>query len=209
MVDHDNKTLHLEILKKSIDAVIALLHKEETQSSDTIGFIIYADTFLIYSKTEDSSGYPALVRAAKKLICTCIIKRLPVRGAISYGEVVFGHDERIVIGKAALEAYTYCEDQKWIGLILTPTASKQLRGIGREPVKNGFINQDVPLKTEQLQSDDVYAYRFIDGKSYNKCPLLPLLREMHHKAPEDKKDRYLETINFIEKYYTVCEIPQD
>ena len=80
--------------------------------------ISYTDTFIIYSKATQTTGYPELVRASKNFINTCIYKRLPIRGAISHGELILGHDNKILMGKAFLESYEYGEDQNWIGLIL-------------------------------------------------------------------------------------------
>ncbi|MDO9082713.1 MAG: hypothetical protein Q7U56_05475 [Humidesulfovibrio sp.] len=203
-MNDDDDSLPIAILKRTINKIIEKLHKGIQNFSDTIEYTHYADTFLIYSKTEDSSGYPALVRAAKNLITSCIDNRLPARGAIAYGEVSFGHGDRIIIGKAALESYTYCEDQDWIGLLLTPTASQQLKSIGLEPVRHGFINKDIPLR--KLCREGVYAYKFINGSTSYRCPQLQALHEMRNRAPEDVKHKYQNTIHFIERYYTMYNI---
>lgn len=209
-MDNDDGSLPIFILKETIDEIIEGLQKGIQNFSDSIEYTHYADTFIIYSKTEDSSGYPALVRAAKNLITSCILNRLPARGAIAYGEVSFGHDDRIIIGKAALESYTYCEDQDWIGLLLAPTACRQLKSIGIEPIRHGFINKDVELKTSALRNKYVYAYRFINGSTSYRCPQLSMLQEMHDRAPEDVRHKYQKTINFIKKHYTVHKIePQN
>jgi hypothetical protein len=205
-INNDDSSLPIVILKETIDEILEELQKGINNFSSSIGYTYYADTFIIFSKTEDSSGYPALVRAAKNLILCCITNRLPVRGAIAYGEVSFRHDERIIIGKAALESYTYCEDQDWIGLLLTPTACQQLKSIGIEPIRHGFINKDIPLRTSKLQNESVYAYRFINGSTSYECPQLSLLQEMRDRAPEDAKKKYQSTIDFIKKYYTTHKI---
>lgn len=203
---NDDDSLPVVILKRTIDKVIKGLQEKIQNFQSTIEYAHYADTFLIYSKTEDSSGYPSLVHAAKNLTRSCILNRLPARGAIAYGEVSFGYDNRIIIGKAALESYTYCEDQDWIGLLLTPTASQQLISIGIEPSGHGFINKDIPLKNRALMGEGVYAYRFINGSTSYRCPQLLQLKEMCARAPEEVRHKYQNTIDFIEKYYTVRKI---
>jgi hypothetical protein len=201
MVDNEGKSLQLASLKSKIDDVICKLEKEIANHEEFIDYQFYADTFIIYSKNDKVNDYPSLVRASKNFIINCIYKSLPVRGAISYGEVLFGHQKKIIIGKAFLEAYVYGEDQNWIGLILTPSASNQLKSHDLYPSRHGFINKDIPLR--ELDIESVFAYRYIDGSTNFECPLLPCLNEMQHFAPECEKQKYNNTIDFINKHYTV------
>lgn len=202
-INYDDQSLLLEILKSSIDDAIADLEKDINHFYDVIEYISYADTFIIYSKATETTGYPELVRASKNFINTCIYKRLPIRGAISHGELILGHDNKILMGKAFLESYEYGEDQNWIGLILTPSASMKLKSINLDPIRHGFINRDIPLRKFSIFDENVYAYRFINGSTNYTCPLLPILKEMLQKATGKEKVKYLNTIKFIDKHYTV------
>src|SRR4030042_133499 len=125
-LNKDGQSILLNILRTSIDESIERLESEINHHRNVFDFIFYADTFIIYSDLVDSTGYPGLVRASKNFINSCIYKRLPIRGAISHGELILGHEKRIVMGKGFLESYEYGEDQNWIGLILTPSASSNL-----------------------------------------------------------------------------------
>ena len=202
-INYDDQSLLLEIFKSSIDEAITKLEKDVNHFHDVIEYISYADTFIIYSKSTETTGYPELVRASKNFINTCIYKRLPIRGAISHGELILGHDNKILMGKAFLESYEYGEDQNWIGLLLSPSASMKLKSINLDPIRHGFINHDIPLRRFSIFDKNVYAYRFINGSTNYTCPLLPVLNEMLQKAPDKEKVKYMNTIRFIEKYYTV------
>lgn len=202
LINHQDQTLLLEILKSSIDEVIEHLEETIQDFDDIISYVIYADTFILYSRKSDAGGYPEMDLTSKNFMETCITKRLPVRGAISFGELILGHNNRIIMGKAFLESYEYGEDQNWIGLMLTPTASAQLKSMGVDPLQNGFINRDIPLRRHSIFDETIYAYRFVDGSTSFPCPLLPFLKEMLQKAPSSEQVKYLNTIKFIEKYYS-------
>ena len=180
-INYDDQTLLLEILKSSIDEVIEQMEEKNQDFENVISYTSYADTFIIYSKTLETSGGIVLVESSKDFLKTCILKRIPVRGAISYGELILGHNNRIIMGKAFLESYEYGEDQNWIGLLLTPSASFQLRSVGLDPTRNGFVNCDIPLRKYSIFDENVYAYRFINGSTSFTCPLLPMLNEMQKR----------------------------
>ncbi|MBU4343975.1 MAG: hypothetical protein L6247_00875 [Desulfobacteraceae bacterium] len=201
IIEHEDQSFELELLKRKLDEVIIKLEKKIEAKSKHVKYQQYADTFIIYSKTQDVVDYGPFLRVCKDFISNCIYKRLPIRGAISYGELIFGHDKKVLIGKAFLESYVYGEDQNWIGLILTPSASTQLLSNNLNPLRHGFINQDIPMRKFSIFDDKIYAYIFINGSTSCKCPALPMLKEMYSKAPKKEKAKYKNTIKFIEKYY--------
>jgi len=203
MIEHEDQALEMEILKNTLDEVIEDLKNEIESKNEHVDFQFYADTFIIYSKSKEVKDYPLLVRAAKNFINKCIYNGLPVRGAISYGELILGHNRKIIIGSAFLESYAYGEDQNWIGLILTPSASSHLMKNNLLPIRHGFINRDIPMRKFSKFEDKIYAYRFINGSTNFECPLIPILEEMLKQAPEKEKVKYVNTINFIKKHYTV------
>lgn len=202
LLENESNSLVIEVLKSQFDEVLMKLQKDiSTYFEQQIDYLFFADTFVIYSKSEKINEYPALIRVAKSFINLCISKRLPVRGSISYGDVVFGYDDKVLMGKAFLESHIYGEDQNWLGLILTPSASAELKKNGLDPTLHGFVNEDIPLRKLKGYSDAVYAYKFINGSTNFKCPLLSPLNDMMHRAPQKEKIKYENTIDFISKHY--------
>jgi len=105
----------------------------------------------------------------------------------------------MIIGASFLEAYQYCEDQNWIGLLLTPSATTTLRKIGLEPLHHDFVVENIPLC--KMPIENVLAYRFQDGMSNYESPLLNFLEEMKYFAPSKDKEKYHKTILHIRKHY--------
>lgn len=195
-------SLKSTILVEQIDEIIEELKGHFKNSFfDGIDYYFYADTFVIVSKTDEPKNWLPFLNLSQRLMQACIYKRLPIKGAISYGEVIVGHGGKIIIGLAALEAYEYCNDQDWIGLILTPSASQKLIAENIPPWHQYFINQDIPMKSRHSQ--DVYAHTFINGSANFESPLVSRLAEMKHFTPVKHKEKYQRTIDFIRKYNPV------
>ncbi len=173
---------------------IAPFHREH------IDYLFYADTFIFYSKSDQVQDYPSMLSVAQKFIRKCISIKLPVRGAISFGELIFGHEKRILMGKAFLESHEYGEDQNWLGLLLTPSATRKVFECSLDPSHHSYINRDIPLRRHSIFNQDIYAYTFCEGSANFSNPLLGDLNEMLQFAPGAEKVKYENTIEFIKKY---------
>jgi len=186
--------------QSKIDEVIESINDMPALHREHIDYLFYADTFIFYSKSDQVKDYPSMLSVAQRFIRKCISIKLPIRGAISFGELIFGHEKRILMGEAFLESYEYTEDQNWLGLLLTPSASRKVFEYSLNPLHHSYINQDIPLKRDPKFNPDVFAYTFCDGITNFSNPLLGDLDEMLKTAPASEKAKYENTIEFIKKY---------
>jgi hypothetical protein len=104
------------------------------------------------------------------------------------------------MGKAFLESYEYGEDQNWLGLLLTSSATRKVSEYSLNPLHHSYINRDIPLRRHSIFNSDVFAYTFSEGIANFPCPLLGDLDEMLKTAPAAEKVKYENTIEFIKKY---------
>lgn len=202
-INRPGEHLAIRVLQSKIDDVIEYLKLGLDDFHNRVGYILLSDTFLIYSKTSKVEEYPIIVSLAKRFINKCISIKLPVRGAVSFGEMIIGYDERIFMGKAFLESHQFGEDQNWLGLLLTPSATEELYRKELFPIRHGFVDKDIPLRKYAHLKNNVYAYTFINGSTNFQCPLLRPLEEMMKFACDEVKPKYRNTINFIESYYRI------
>ncbi len=185
-------------LTDQLDELLGSLESDE-QHHGSLEYLVFSDTIVIFSSTQEPSGYPWFLLQCKNLIKDSIRLRLPLRGAISVGTTFVAAEHPIVLGVPFCEAFEYCADQDWIGLLLAPSATHALRRAGLEPLHHHFVTGPVPLR--RLSPDDVLAYRLQDGMANFDSPLLPLLREMQHFAPPDAKEKYARTIKHIQHHH--------
>jgi len=166
-------------------------------------YLIFSDTIVVFAPNLDVSSYGWFLLQCTKLMDKSITIRLPLRGAISVGTAFTSISPPVVIGPSFLEAHEYCEDQDWIGLLLTPSATIAVRRAGLEPLHHDFVVDEFPLR--RMSRKNVLAYRFQNGMSNYSSPLLDVLQEMKTFAPDDDKGKYSRTIQFIEKHYRYIE----
>jgi hypothetical protein len=194
---NDFKTILSQI---DIDEIIESVNAMPPLHRERIEYLFYADTFIFYSKSAQIQDYPSILSVAQRFIRKCISIKFPVRGAISFGELIFGHEKKILMGKAFLESYEYGEDQNWLGLLLAPSASKRVHEHSLNPSHHSYVNRDIPMRRHSAFSEDVYAYTFSEGTANFSCPLLGDLNEMMQAAPASERVKYENTMGFIRRY---------
>lgn len=201
LIDNEKRSLPIAVLKSKIEELIDELEKKAAQYDGSVEYLYYADTFIIYSGTEQFRDYADFIRVTKDFYYKSIYIQLPIRGAVSFGEIEFGYEKRILIGKAFLESYEYGEAQNWLGMILTPSASSKLKEHGIDPIGHGFVNYEIPLHKHVKFDEPMYAFCFDSGQTNFECSLIRPLNAMMHHASESEKIKYINTMAFIKKHY--------
>ncbi len=186
--------------QSKIDDILNAIESISPYFRANIDYLFYADTFIFYSKSDQAQDYTSMLSVAQKFIRECIYIKLPVRGAISFGELIFGHEKKVLMGKAFLESYEYSEDQNWLGPLLTASATRKVSEYSLNPLHHFYINRDIPLRRHSIFNPDVFAYTFCQGSANYSNPLLGDLDEMLKTAPAAEKVKYQNTIEFIKKY---------
>ena len=162
-------------------------------------YMIFSDTIVVFAPDLKASSYGWFLLQCTIIMNKSISIRLPLRGAISVGTAFISNTPPVVIGPSFLEAHEYCEDQDWIGLLLTPSASSAVRQAGLNPLHHDFVFDNIPLR--KMPPEDVLAYRFQNGCANYSSPLLKFLGEMKHFAPDKDKGKYGRTMEFIKRHY--------
>ena len=199
LIQDAERSFPRSLLTNRLSELVELL-EGEIGARARIEYLVFSDTFVLLAPDLEIQHYPWFL-----LICTHLIERsiqveLPLRGAISAGSVFISRQPQMLLGSAFLEAYEYQEDQDWVGLVLTPSASGLARSHGLEPRHHDFVSDDaVPMR--KLKSADVLAYRFQNGAASFRSPLIRHLEQMRHFAPEVAKGKFQRTIEFIDRHY--------
>ncbi len=206
IVSEADKDFPRLLLTSQLDDIYETL-KSDMMEHGKLDFLSFSDTFVIFTSTLETSSYPWFLLQCIQTIEKSIQVRLPLRGAISVGSAYTSTDPPIVLGQSFLEAYDYCEDQNWIGLLLTPSATIKLREHGLEPLHHDFRQDDIPL--QKMLQENVLAYRFQNGEANFVSPYLAYLQEMRHYAPDKNKEKYTRTMEFIKKHYRFIQSDRD
>ena len=129
------KNLSDSELNAKIDTWISIV-KEICASLNIERYQLISDTLFI-GVGEDEEDLCKIVSAGRELLNKCVIKSIPLRGAISFGNYTWSDD--LVYGKAVINAHELEMNQDWVGISC-------VEGIKIPNSCNYLICYSIPLK---------------------------------------------------------------
>lgn len=106
------------------------------------------DTMIYYTvEDEEKDFYNIIVITAKLLAYSYFLIGLPIRGAISYGELYV--DDKNIFGKSLIDAHKYEAKQEWSGCILSPELINRFKDtnvFSKMCMDNLLLEYEVPIK---------------------------------------------------------------
>ncbi|MFP4674386.1 MAG: hypothetical protein ACLFO5_07345 [Opitutales bacterium] len=99
---------------------------ESPGRSTRVNYTWFSDTFLLYTNDDSAASFLDIEILARLFVGGLVLRQIPMHGALSCGGFFAHAEDNIFIGPALVEAYRLCEDQNWIGFVLSPSALKQL-----------------------------------------------------------------------------------
>lgn len=169
--------------------------------------ITFSDSFILYTTDGSALSYRAIDSFVRHFFVSLVNKKIPIRGAMSFGELYADDANDLYFGKALIEAYKTSECQDWIGYVLCETASGQLRKVGLPANKRlNYAEYPVPFKNyenEKVVRHERLLPSFIIGESpsaqgQKRCRTALLAMAKQHKGTEIEK-KYENTLKFLDK----------
>lgn len=154
--------------------------------SDTIVFLTPGDADFTLSIHGDLCAYA---------IASSLIRKIPLRGAISFGE--FRDDTNILIGPAVDEAAAWHEMSDWFGVFLTPSA---FFSVNEEIFlqKTIWIKHNPPLKSGKFETLCINWTSNFNEELMPGCSLNNLFVDMGPLVPNIGL-KYINTMEFYKK----------
>lgn len=164
-----------------------------------VGYAWFSDSFLVYSNDDSKASFLAIDSICRWFSYFLITGNIPVRGAISCGQLYSDRKNNLFFGKALTEAYEYGEAQDWIGLILTPSATDHLEQLKLSAKKlNSYAFTEIPYnKKLGSLTKNLPACIIGNWTGPNRC--VDSLNNMLGQITEDKiKKKYERTLIFMQ-----------
>lgn len=187
-----------QILPLYEDVLASLERATGAKVQQGISSTWFSDTFIIFSKTGHPKQFALLEQAGRLFFQELVLHRVPVRGAISYGDLYTQQERNIFIGPALVDAYRYGEGQNALGFLLTPSAVNAMEEAGlpaSERLHYRKVQGSRALKPGV--EGPAYAFAFNSGTVNGKNPFLAALREMQHQAGHAQTLKYENTLSFV------------
>ncbi|HBG77873.1 MAG TPA: hypothetical protein DDW84_03340 [Phycisphaerales bacterium] len=163
---------------------------------DFVNILWFSDTFLLFTNDGSKGSLSKIDIAARHFFVNVIKKRIPLRGALSFGEFYADKQNNIFVGEGLIDAYKYAEYQNWLGFIMTPSAILEASKLGLcPPDRSKYIEYDVPCKC-QKSTEKLYVF---------KPPEYPNLRESVEQLYKESQNTCANDDNVMLKYKNTLE----
>lgn len=188
----------LPIYEKVLEAIEEKANLKKTKG---ISYSWFSDTFILFTKGSSLEEFSLIEQASRLFFQKLILHEIPVRGALSFGDLYTQQEKNVFLGEALMDAYEYGEKQNWLNFVIAPSACNALE-------KQNFpMNERAHYRQVRESSvithpntENVWAYAFNNGSVNNKNPFLKALVSMKENSPIEVQDKYINTIQFIEKH---------
>lgn len=135
-----------EILKNTLS-----LSKSSLVDDSILGSIVFSDTIVFYGINDESFLDEALIIiSASNLLSIAARNGIPLRGALTYGDVYIDRKEEHIIGPAIVRGYDLERSQDWIGALVDYDFQDRFaEGNKSSPpiLRNNLLTYYVPLKS--------------------------------------------------------------
>ena len=129
----------------------ALLATHSEVATRRVRFIRFADTILMHSASETDDELGHLILAGNKLLALGVLHGLPVRGAVTKGELYVAEDGGTYLGEGLVRAHDVQQAQDWSGAVIdserisVPDVFDEHRHIGLGTAhERGRLKSDFP-----------------------------------------------------------------
>ena len=184
-------TLH-GLIRETIEYA-ALISGEYSKANEFRGkkeitkVISISDTIAMFTTGSVKNTIEIHARVCSWLLGYALKQRIPLRGAISYGEYMT--IDNIMLGYAVDEAASWYESTDWIGVILSPSAAMRVKN---EDLRSIREYEQIPFKNNIEYMSKCVDWYFGDIEE--------LYEIVYIKGPQTPEvaPKYLNTLHFLE-----------
>jgi|GEM_PF-1939239 hypothetical protein len=207
MVTHSTKNdFGFSYLKSLYDQVIEELKSSQTTIKDIpVEYHWFSDSFMVWNYSDDISSFPWLEFFGRTFLQKCIWHKIPVRGALAFGDFYMEPDGRTFFGPVLVEAHDWAESQNWFNFLLCPSVLEKTKDEFECDERLNYSKKHIPLNP-CAPKGEVAAFTYHHHANFEHNALQSL-RSMMSLAPKKAKKKYQNTINQINRHYVKLEIP--
>lgn len=194
-----------ETIYEQLSELSKLRDSLDNYKSGTLKTVSFSDSIVIFTKDDSSECFANLTLAMKFLFSRAMRAGLPIKGAVSHGEMSVNSSRQIFFGQPLIDAYLLEEDIFYYGVVLHHTAEKLMTKIADDnETSESYFDCSTPLKSGMIKH---FNLDWMSGLSLEKneikssaISLMDRQRENTSGRPRKYIDNTIEIIN--KKYYT-------
>ncbi len=117
--------LSLTTLKKEAEHIIADIKKDKSHPKNyAVIPVFFSDSILLVSGSDDWFSGLRLILAAESIMSAAFALRIPIKGAVAYGQQTADTEHSLYFGRPLIDAYDLQEQLMMYGLVLHHTAEQ-------------------------------------------------------------------------------------
>lgn len=177
--------------------------KPNNYLNDSIKMVSFSDSIVVFTKDDSKECLEILTLAAVWLFKKAIQTGIPMKGAISHGEMSVNIAGQIFFGQPLIDAYLLEEELAFYGIVIHNSAEKILNHnieilVGNEK----YIDCLVPFKTGKINHYILDWISSLEGNNReiqkkNALELMKKHREQTSGSPRRYIDNTIDVINQI------------
>lgn len=102
------------------------IYKNDPEYNDLIKHSIFSDSILIATNGGDEKNADLIINRCNHLIWYCFHNNIPIKGAISFGEMTMDFDNSIFVGQPLIDSYLLQEELEIYGCVLDYYCDKRI-----------------------------------------------------------------------------------
>jgi len=180
--------------------------KREGQRAGNVEFVWFSDTIIFYSTDDSRQSFLAVAGASRSFFDELLDSKIPVRGALAFGDFYADKTNNLFLGKALVDACKYGEKFDWLGFVLHSSALEKMVEVGQPVSDLTYKRWDATYKnrkTNAVGKESVMAYLLGDGSMplEDGNSFVEVLEEMAVREKcESIKRKYVNTIEFLKHF---------
>ncbi len=208
---HENIYKMLEKLSKD-RATLEATKLPSGYEPDSIKTVSFSDSIVIFTKNDSKECFELLTYAASWLFGKAMQTGIPLKGAISHGDMSVNISRQIFFGQPLIDAYLLEEDLSFYGIVVHNTVENFINQNPKYLVgKVKYIDCLIPFKSRKINH---YILNWISAilgeteieKKNNALDLMRMQREQTSGSPRKYIDNTIDVINQTYKQINANEV---
>lgn len=176
----------LSEVRKKLDYLISLLNQSAVSYNDSLDIIRFSDSIILISKTDSLADFDTLILCIMHIQTHAIQSEIPIKGSISFGEIIYEKEISLLLGKPVINAYLLQEEIKFIGVVIDSKAHEQLdRFLLTKNCKSKeyIIKGSIPTKSGKVLYNHLnYVSALLKLPNYTKIRVQTDIYQLYYKA---------------------------
>lgn len=169
--------------------------KEVQRKHKSLRTVCFSDSVLLISSDSSYDSLTNILMYSQLVITSCIEKRIPIKGAISYGQITADFDKSLFFGKALIDAYNLADELHMYGIILDDKIESKMDKLKFNPDPY-CIQKKVPTKSGLITHFAIDWKKWMESTTKKKAR--KELSALYHQVSGQPRKYIDNTLDFIE-----------